>query len=156
MFAESRSALFQQFENSVPAPFQQLATVNAPHSIPAPSDVAAFQPGGADASYVVPYAASLGATETTQQVFGCSGGGSPNLSVDPTLCAALNRRVAQFSTTVLAPMRSTCRSPSAGNPGPPRPCRAGQVGPARARWPTAKELLPSLSRNPGTLPVPKS
>jgi len=99
VFSESRSALFQQFENSVPAPFQQLATVNAPYGIPAPSDVAAFQPGGADANYMVPYAASVGATETTQQVFGCSGGGSPALNGDATLCAALNRCVAQFSAT---------------------------------------------------------
>jgi len=99
VFSETRSALFQQFENSVPAPFQQLATVDAPYSIPAPGDVAAFQPGGADASYMTSYAASVGATETTQQVFGCSGGGSPDLSGDPTLCAALNRCVAQFSTT---------------------------------------------------------
>jgi hypothetical protein len=100
VFSESRTALFQQFENSVPAPFQQLATVNAPYSIPAPGDIAAFQPGGADASYMVSYAASVGATETTQEVFGCSGGGSPNLGGDPSLCAGLNRCVAQFSTTV--------------------------------------------------------
>jgi hypothetical protein len=100
VFAESRSALFQQFENYVPAAFQQLATVNAPYSIPAPSDVAAFQPGGADASYMTSYAASVGATETSQEVFGCEGGGSPNLGSDPTLCAALNRCVAQFSSTV--------------------------------------------------------
>jgi len=100
VFSESRTALFQQFENSVPAPFQQLATVDAPYAIPAPGDVAAFQPGGADANYMTSYAASVGATETTQEVFGCSGGGSPNLSGDPTLCAGLNRCVAQFSTTV--------------------------------------------------------
>jgi hypothetical protein len=100
VFAESRTALFQQFENSVPAPFQQLATVNAPYSIPAPGDVAAFQPGGADANYMTAYAASVGATETTQEVFGCQGGGSPALNGDPSLCAALNRCVAQFSTTV--------------------------------------------------------
>jgi hypothetical protein len=100
VFSESRSSLFQQFEDSVPAPFQQLATVDAPYSIPAPGDVAAFQPGGADAGYMTSYAASVGATETTQEVFGCSGGGSPDLSGDPTLCAALNRCVAQFSTTV--------------------------------------------------------
>jgi hypothetical protein len=100
VFSESRTALFQQFENFVPAPFQQLATVDAPYSIPAPGDVAAFQPGGADASYMTSYAASVGATETTQEVFGCSGGGSPDLSGDPTLCAALNRCVAQFSATV--------------------------------------------------------
>ncbi len=100
VFSESRTALFQQFENSVPAAFQQLATVEAPYAIPAPSDVAAFQPGGADASYMTSYAASVGATETTQEVFGCAGGGSPALNGDPTLCAALNRCVAQFSTTV--------------------------------------------------------
>jgi len=100
VFAESRTALFQQFENFVPAAFQQLATVNAPYSIPAPGDVAAFQPGGADANYMTAYAASVGATETTQEVFGCQGGGSPALNGDPTLCAALNRCVAQDSTTV--------------------------------------------------------
>jgi hypothetical protein len=100
VFAESRTALFQQFENYVPAVFQQLATVDAPYSIPAPGDVAAFQPGGADASYMTSYAASVGATETSQEVFGCQGGGTPALNGDPTLCAALNRCVAQFSTTV--------------------------------------------------------
>ena len=100
VFSESRTALFQQFENAVPAPFQQLATVDAPYSIPAPGDVAAFQPGGADANYMTSYAASVGATETTQEVFGCQGGGSPALNGDPSLCAALNRCVAQFSTTV--------------------------------------------------------
>ncbi len=100
VFAESRTALFQQFENYVPTVFQQLATVDAPYSIPAPGDVAAFQPGGADASYMTSYAASVGATETSQEVFGCQGGGNPALNGDPTLCAALNRCVAQFSTTV--------------------------------------------------------
>jgi Carbohydrate binding module (family 6)/Beta-1,3-glucanase len=100
VFAESRTALFTQFENYVPAAFQQLATVDAPYSIPAPGDVAAFQPGGADASYMTAYAASVGATETTQEVFGCQGGGTPALNGDPSLCAGLNRCVAQFSTTV--------------------------------------------------------
>jgi uncharacterized protein involved in high-affinity Fe2+ transport len=100
VFAESRTALFQQFENYVPAVFQQLATVDAPYSIPSPTDVAAFQPGGADASYMTSYAASLGDTETTQEVFGCQGGGSPALNGNASLCAGLNRCVAQFSTTV--------------------------------------------------------
>jgi uncharacterized protein involved in high-affinity Fe2+ transport len=100
VFAESRTALFQQFENYVPAVFQQLATVNAPYSIPSPADVAAFQPGGADASYMTSYAASLGDTETTQEVFGCQGGGTPALNGNASLCAGLNRCVAQFSTTV--------------------------------------------------------
>jgi hypothetical protein len=100
VFAESRTALFQQFENFVPAAFQQLATVDAPYSIPAPTNVAAFQPGGADASYMTAYAASVGATETTQEVFGCQGGGSPALNGNASLCAGLNRCVAQFSTTI--------------------------------------------------------
>jgi hypothetical protein len=100
VFAESRTALFTQFENFVPAAFKQLATVNAPYNIPSPTDVAAFQPGGANASYMTAYAASLGETETTQQVFGCQGGGSPALNGNAALCAGLNRCVAQFSTTV--------------------------------------------------------
>ncbi len=100
VFSETRTALFQQFQSSVPAAFQQLATVDAPYAIPAPSNVPAFQPGGADANYMTSYAASVGATETTQQVFGCAGGGSPALNGDPALCSALNRCVAQFSATV--------------------------------------------------------
>jgi hypothetical protein len=100
VFAESRTALFTQFENYVPAVFQQLATVDAPYSIPSPADVAAFQPGGADAGYMTGYAASLGDTETTQEVFGCQGGGTPALNGNASLCAGLNRCVAQFSTTV--------------------------------------------------------
>jgi hypothetical protein len=100
VFSETRTALFTQFENFVPAAFKQLATVNAPYNIPSPTDVAAFQPGGADASYMTAYAASLGDTETTQQVFGCQGGGSPALNGNASLCAGLNRCVAQFSTTV--------------------------------------------------------
>jgi Ricin-type beta-trefoil lectin domain/Beta-1,3-glucanase len=100
VFAESRTALFSQFQSFVPAQFQQLATVNAPYTIPAPGHVAAFQPGGADASYMTSYAASVGASETTQQVFQCNSGGSPDLSQDPSLCAGLNRCVAQFSATV--------------------------------------------------------
>ena len=100
VFAESRTALFTQFQNFVPAAFKQLATVNAPYNIPAPTNVAAFQPGGANANYMTAYAASLGDTETTQQVFGCQGGGSPALNGNAQLCAGLNRCVAQFSTTV--------------------------------------------------------
>jgi uncharacterized protein involved in high-affinity Fe2+ transport len=99
IFSESRSAVFTQYENYVPAAFQTTATADAPYSILAPGSVAAFQPGGADANYMVSYAASVGATETTQEVFGCAGGGSPALNGDPTLCAALNRGVAQDSVT---------------------------------------------------------
>jgi uncharacterized protein involved in high-affinity Fe2+ transport len=100
IFSESRSAVFTQYENYVPAAFQTTATADAPYSILAPGSVAAFEPGGADASYMVSYAASVGATETTEEIFGCAGGGSPALNGDPTLCAALNRGVAQDSATV--------------------------------------------------------
>ena len=100
LFSESRSAVFTQYENYVPAAFQTTATADAPYQILAPGSVAAFQSGGADANYMVSYAASVGATETTQEIFGCAGGGSPALNGDPTLCAALNRGVAQDSTTV--------------------------------------------------------
>ena len=100
IFSESRSAVFQQYENYVPAAFQTTATADAPYSILAPGSVAAFQSGGADANYMNAYASSVGATETTEEVFGCAGGGSPDLSGDPTLCAALNRCVAQFSATI--------------------------------------------------------
>jgi uncharacterized protein involved in high-affinity Fe2+ transport len=100
IFSESRSAVFTQYENYVPAAFQTTATADAPYQILAPGSVAAFQSGGADANYMVSYAASVGATETTQEVFGCAGGGSPALNGDPTLCAALNRGVAQDSATV--------------------------------------------------------
>ncbi|HEY1622555.1 MAG TPA: carbohydrate-binding protein [Streptosporangiaceae bacterium] len=100
VFSESRTALFTQYENYVPAAFQTTATAGAPYKIVSPGSVAAFQPGGADANYMVSYAASVGATETTQEIFGCAGGGSPALNGDPTLCAALNRGVAQDSATV--------------------------------------------------------
>jgi glycosyl hydrolase family 64 (putative beta-1,3-glucanase)/carbohydrate binding protein with CBM6 domain len=99
IFSESRSAVFTQYENYVPAAFQTTATADAPYSILAPGSVAAFQAGGADANYMVSYAASVGATETTAEIFGCAGGGSPALNGDPTLCAALNRGVAQDSAT---------------------------------------------------------
>jgi hypothetical protein len=100
IFSESRADVFQQYENYVPAAFQSTATADAPYSILAPGSVPAFQPGGADANYMTAYASSVGATETTEEVFGCAGGGSPSLSGDPTLCAALNRCVAQFSSTI--------------------------------------------------------
>ena len=110
VFAESRTALFTQFENYVPAAFKQLATVNAPYNIPSPTDVAAFQPGGADASYMTSYAASLGDTETTQEVFGCQGGGSPALNGNAALCAGLNRCVAHSRRRYRTRRRTTTRT----------------------------------------------
>jgi len=92
-FKEGRAATFARFAASVPAPFKQLATVNAPYGIPSPGNAPAFQPGGADAGYLTAYAAAHGdATDTTAQIFGCGG----TLSANPPLCAALNRDVAQL------------------------------------------------------------
>src|SRR5438067_10927274 len=92
-FSESRSATFQRFEDSVPAEFKELATDDAPYGIPSPQNDPAFQPGGQYANYMSSYAASVGDTsDTTQQIFGCSG----SLAGNPTLCAGLNRHVAQL------------------------------------------------------------
>jgi hypothetical protein len=92
-FTESRAATFQRFENSVPAEFRELATDDAPYGIPSPGNDAAFQPGGAHANYFTSYAAAEGDTaDSTTQVFGCGG----TLAGNPTLCAGLNRHVAQL------------------------------------------------------------
>ncbi len=95
-FQESRSATFQRFENSVPTQFKELATDQAPYSIPSPGNDPAFQPGGAYASYFTSYAASVGdSSDTTAQIFGCGG----TLSANPSLCAGINRHVAQLPTS---------------------------------------------------------
>jgi Malectin domain/Putative Ig domain/Beta-1,3-glucanase len=92
-FQESRSATFTRFENFVPTQFKELATDQAPYGIPSPGDDPAFQTGGAYASYYTSYAASVGDTsDSTAQIFGCGG----TLSANPTLCAGLNRHVAQL------------------------------------------------------------
>jgi hypothetical protein len=94
-FQESRSATFTRFENFVPAQFKELATDNAPFGIPSPGNDAAFQAGGADASYMTSYAAANGDTsDSTAQIFGCGG----TLAANPQLCAALNRHVAGETT----------------------------------------------------------
>jgi hypothetical protein len=92
-FTESRSATFQRFQNFVPAPFKELATIDAPFGIPSPGNDPSFQPGGANASYFSSYAASVGDTsDSTAQVFGCAG----TLASNPSLCAGINRHVAQL------------------------------------------------------------
>jgi hypothetical protein len=92
-FQESRTATFQRFENSVPTEFKELATDNAPYGIPSPGNDPAFQTGGAYASYFTSYAAANGdSSDSTAQIFGCGG----TLSANPTLCAGLNRHVAQL------------------------------------------------------------
>ncbi len=92
-FQESRSATFARFENFVPTQFKELATDDAPYGIPSPGNDPAFQTGGAYANYYTSYAASVGDTsDSTAQIFGCGG----TLSANPTLCAGLNRHVAQL------------------------------------------------------------
>jgi hypothetical protein len=92
-FQEGRTATFQRFENSVPAEFKELATDNAPYGIPSPGNDPAFQAGGAYANYFTSYAAANGdSSDSTAQIFGCGG----TLSANPTLCAGLNRHVAQL------------------------------------------------------------
>jgi hypothetical protein len=92
-FQESRAATFQRFENFVPTQFKELATDDAPYGIPSPGNDPAFQTGGAYANYFTSYAASVGDTsDSTAQIFGCGG----TLANNPTLCAGLNRHVAQL------------------------------------------------------------
>ena len=92
-FQESRTATFQRFENSVPTDFKELATDDAPYGIPSPGGDPAFQAGGAYADYFNSALAAAGdTTDTSLDVFGCAG----TLSGNPTLCAALNRGVAQL------------------------------------------------------------
>ena len=92
-FKESRAATFARFKAFVPAPFKELATINAPYGIPSPGNDPSFQPGGKWASYFTAYAAAHGAAgDTTADVFGCGG----TLSANPPLCAGLNRHVAQL------------------------------------------------------------
>ncbi|HEV2346708.1 MAG TPA: discoidin domain-containing protein [Actinocrinis sp.] len=92
-FQESRSATFTRFQNSVPTEFKSLATDQAPFGIPSPGNDPVFQTGGAYANYFQSYAAANGDTaDSTAQIFGCGG----TLANNPTLCAGLNRHVAQL------------------------------------------------------------
>jgi hypothetical protein len=92
-FQESRAATFTRFQNAVPTEFKELATDQAPFSIPSPGNDPAFQSGGQFASYFTSYAAANGDTsDSTAQIFGCGG----TLAANPQLCAGLNRHVAQL------------------------------------------------------------
>jgi F5/8 type C domain/Beta-1,3-glucanase/Putative Ig domain len=95
-FQESRSSTFSRFQNFVPTPFKQLATDDAPFGIPSPGNDPTFQAGGANANYFASYAASVGdTTDSTAQIFGCAG----TLASNPSLCAGINRHVAQLAAT---------------------------------------------------------
>ncbi|MEU8270469.1 discoidin domain-containing protein, partial [Sphaerisporangium sp. NPDC049002] len=91
-FQEDRAATFQRFINEVPAEFKPLAQVQAPYRIPAPGSYSGFRAGGANANYFTSYAASVGISAATSDIFGCAG----SLANDPGNCAALNRHVAQL------------------------------------------------------------
>jgi hypothetical protein len=95
-FQESRSATFSRFQNSVPTEFKELATDQAPYGVPSPGNDPAFQTGGAYANYFTSYAAANGdSSDSTAQIFGCGG----TLAGNPTLCAGLNRHVAQLPSS---------------------------------------------------------
>ncbi|HEX4788789.1 MAG TPA: beta-1,3-glucanase family protein, partial [Actinospica sp.] len=92
-FQESRTATFQRFQNSVPTDFKELATINAPYGIPSPGGDPSFQPGGQYANYFNSALTAAGDTaDNSTDVFGCAG----TLASNPTLCAGLNRGVAQL------------------------------------------------------------
>ncbi|HKT04407.1 MAG TPA: beta-1,3-glucanase family protein [Rugosimonospora sp.] len=92
MFQESRTATFNRFLSAVPGEFAVLAQRQAPYRILAPGSDPSFQPGGANAQYFTGYAASVGVSETTQNIFSCAG----SLAGNAPECAALNRHTAQL------------------------------------------------------------
>jgi hypothetical protein len=92
LFQESRTATFNRFASSVPSQFAVLAQTQAPFRIIAPGSDPSFRAGGANANYFTSYAASVGVSETTQNIFGCAG----SMAANPTMCAALNRHTAQL------------------------------------------------------------
>jgi glycosyl hydrolase family 64 (putative beta-1,3-glucanase) len=95
LFTEGRAQTFARFAASVPAPFRELATIDAPYGIPSPGSDPSFQPGGQYAGYFTAYAAANGAGGVSAaDVFGCAGA----LAQDPPLCAGLNRHVAGLPT----------------------------------------------------------
>jgi hypothetical protein len=97
VFNETRDSTFNRFVAAVPNEFKALAQAPYyPYKIIAPGSLPAFQPGGANQNYMSSYAASVGITATTQQIFGCSG----PLAADPTNCAGLNRHVAGQPSSV--------------------------------------------------------
>jgi hypothetical protein len=52
-----------------------------------------FAPGGVNANYFNSYAASVGVSASTQDIFWCAG----SLANNPTMCAALNRHTAHLA-----------------------------------------------------------
>ncbi|SDO06604.1 discoidin domain-containing protein [Actinacidiphila guanduensis] len=90
LFNESRDAVFQQFQNSVPQAFKVLAQTQAPYRIIAPGSDPSFRSGGVNQNYFTSYAQSVGVNAPTSDIFGCAG----TLAGNPSMCAALNRHTA--------------------------------------------------------------
>ncbi len=97
LFKTDRTTIFNTYKASVPAEFQQTATLNAPYRIVAPGNCPVFQPGGIYANYYTAYVNQVWSTwgltyskPTTQQVFACDG----SIREDSPVCAALNRHTA--------------------------------------------------------------
>ena len=57
----------------MPAEFKHLAQIQAPYRIPRRATTASFRAGGAYANYFTSYAASVGVTAATSDIFGCAG-----------------------------------------------------------------------------------
>jgi hypothetical protein len=91
-FQEDRAVTFQRFIDEAPTEFKHLAQVQAPFRIPAPGSDSAFRSGGQYANYFTGYAASVGVSAATSDIFGCAA----SLANDPGRCAALNRHVAHL------------------------------------------------------------
>jgi hypothetical protein len=91
-FQEDRAVTFQRFIDAMPTEFKHLGQIQAPYRIPAPGSSSAFQSGGQYANYFTSYAASVGVSAATSDIFGCAG----PLANNPQMCAGLNRHVAHL------------------------------------------------------------
>ncbi|GAA4831743.1 discoidin domain-containing protein [Kitasatospora terrestris] len=92
LFTMSRAQVFQSFQDAVPAKFKVLAQTQAPYRIIAPGSDPSFRTGGANADYFRAYAAAVGVSDSTSDIFGCAG----TMAGNPTMCAALNRHTADL------------------------------------------------------------
>ena len=100
LFKTDRTTIFNTYMASVPAEFQQTASLHAPYRIIAPGNSPVFQAGGMYENYYTAYVDEVWSTlglayspkPTTQQVFACDG----SIRNDSPVCAALNRHTILF------------------------------------------------------------
>lgn len=85
--SETRVGLFTAYQNEVPEPFKELATLQAPYRIVAPI-YGSFAPGGANANYFAGYS-----SYSTQDILL----GTNALQHQADVCAAINRHVYTLS-----------------------------------------------------------